>query len=234
MPDAGGLHCANCGAAVDPDAQRCPYCRTRLATVSCPTCFAPMFEGAAFCAKCGAARNRGESPAEGARCPGCEGPLLRVDVGKAALLECAACDGAWIAANTFEALCADSEAQAAVLHRYAGRTDRRQRAVTYRRCLRCGKMMNRVNFERLSGTVVDVCRGHGTYLDAGELHQIVTFIRSGGIARARQLQLEEMRQEKRELEALEARVRARDAATGHHAGWTDHSFLDFITLIGGK
>jgi hypothetical protein len=28
-------------------------------------------------------------------------------------------------------------------------------------------MMNRVNFGRLSGTVVDVCRGHGTYLDAG-------------------------------------------------------------------
>ena len=85
-------------------------------------------------------------------------------------------------------------------------------------CLRCGKMMNRVNFGRLSGAVVDVCRGHGTYLDAGELHQIVEFIRGGGIERARQRQLEEMRQEKRDLEALESRVRAREATTARSAG----------------
>ena len=32
-------------------------------------------------------------------------------------------------------------------------------------------MMNRMNFGRLSGTVVDVCSGHGTFLDAGELHR---------------------------------------------------------------
>ena len=40
-------------------------------------------------------------------------------------------------------------------------------------------MMNRVNFGRLSGTVIDVCRGHGTFLDGGELHAIVTFIHRG-------------------------------------------------------
>ena len=39
-------------------------------------------------------------------------------------------------------------------------------------------MMNRVNFGRLSGTIVDVCKGHGTFLDPGELHRIVEFIRS--------------------------------------------------------
>jgi Zn-finger nucleic acid-binding protein len=228
------LHCPNCGAAVDPDAQRCPYCRARLAAVSCPSCFALMFKGMAFCAKCGAARDRGESAGEAAVCPGCQGQLLRVAVGKTALLECAACDGAWIDADTFEALCADSEAQAAVLHRYGGRSNAPHQPVKYRRCLRCGKMMNRVNFGRLSGTVVDVCRGHGTYLDAGELHQIVTFIRNGGIERARQRQLEEMRQERRDLEALETRVRAREASTAHSAGWNDHNFLEFITLLGGK
>ena len=53
------------------------------------------------------------------------------------------------------------------------------------RASRCGKMMNRVNFGRHSGTVIDVCRGHGTFLDAGELHAIVTFIRDGGLDRAR-------------------------------------------------
>ena len=161
MTDAGGLHCPNCGAAVDPDARRCPYCRARLATASCPSCFSLMFEGTTFCAKCGTARDRGEAASEDACCPACDGPLQRVDVGKTMFLECAACDGAWIDATTFEALCADSEAQAAVLHRYAGRSDVARGPVTYRRCLRCGTMMNRVNFGRLSGAVVDVCRGHG-------------------------------------------------------------------------
>src|SRR5687767_15793172 len=42
--DASSLHCPNCGAAVDPDARRCPYCTARLATVSCPSCFSVMFE----------------------------------------------------------------------------------------------------------------------------------------------------------------------------------------------
>jgi Zn-finger nucleic acid-binding protein len=57
--------------------------------------------------------------------------------------------------------------------------------VRYRPCLRCGKMMNRINFGKSSGAVIDVCKGHGTFLDRGELHQIVRFIRSGGLDRAR-------------------------------------------------
>jgi Zn-finger nucleic acid-binding protein len=231
MTDAGGLHCPNCGATSAPDARRCPYCQARLATVSCPSCFSLMFEGTGFCATCGAALARGEVSGEIARCPACQGQLQRIDIGKTTLLECADCDGAWIDATAFEALCADAEAQSAVLHRYGGRPAGRQRAVKYRRCVRCSKMMNRVNFGRLSGTVVDVCRGHGTYLDAGELHQIVSFIRGGGMARARQLQLDELRQQKEELEALEARARARDASTGRSAGWNDRSFLDFMSQL---
>ena len=72
--------------------------------------------------------------------------------------------------------------------------------VKYRPCVRCGKMMNRMNFGQVSGTVVDVCRGHGTFLDTGELHAIVTFIRGGGLERARQRRLEELKEEERRLE----------------------------------
>src|SRR5918995_5004744 len=98
MPDARGLHCPNCGAAVEPDARRCPYCTARLAMVSCPSCFALMFEGAAFCSTCGAARARDESAGEEASCPGCGGGLRQVDVGKTRLLECGGGDGARAAA----------------------------------------------------------------------------------------------------------------------------------------
>jgi Zn-finger nucleic acid-binding protein len=42
--------------------------------------------------------------------------------------------------------------------------------------------MNRRNFARYSGIVVDECRTCGTFFDAGELEGVVTFVRSGGLA----------------------------------------------------
>lgn len=206
MPkDAHSLHCPNCGAIADAGSGRCPYCRARLATVSCPSCFARIFEGAAFCSSCGSRRVRAETAADAAHCPSCRGALAQIEVGTTRLLECATCDGIWIDAEMFEALCANSESQAAVLHRLGARTavpgDAR---VKYRPCLQCGKMMNRVNFGRLSGTVVDVCRGHGTFLDAGELHAVLTFIRAGGLDRARERQIEDLKDEQRRLASQQA------------------------------
>src|SRR5262249_50092296 len=67
--------------------------------------------------------------------------------------------------------------------------------IHYRKCVACGKLMNRINFGRVSGTVVDVCKGHGTFLDAGELHLIVSFIQQGGLDRARQRQIDELQEQ---------------------------------------
>jgi hypothetical protein len=63
--------------------------------------------------------------------------------------------------------------------------------------------MNRMNFGRLSGTVVDVCRGHGTFLDRGELHQVVRFILEGGFDRVRRIEREELIEEQRRLRDLQ-------------------------------
>ncbi len=203
--DAGRLRCPACGANVAPDAGRCPYCRARLATISCPSCFALMFDSAAYCQACGARRERAEAEDAGARCPGCGEDLTRVSVGGTPMLECRDCDGVWLEAADFERICADSETQAAVLHHIAPRAEVQTRAVKYRRCLRCGKMMNRMNFGQVSGTVVDACKGHGTFLDAGELHAIVTFIRGGGLERARQMKIEALKEEERRLEWMRNR-----------------------------
>jgi Zn-finger nucleic acid-binding protein/RNA polymerase subunit RPABC4/transcription elongation factor Spt4 len=116
--DASSLHCPNCGAAVEPEAGRCPYCKARLATVSCPSCFALMFDGAKFCPGCGAARARTVAPvAATLSCPGCKGTMAQLRVGTTELFECAACDGLWVDAATFERLCTNADDQAAVLHR---------------------------------------------------------------------------------------------------------------------
>jgi Zn-finger nucleic acid-binding protein len=239
MADAGSLRCPGCGAAAEPDSGRCRYCRARLATVSCPSCFTLGFEGAAYCHKCGAARVRAQKDDAGAKCPACRSELQRIDVGSTPLLECASCDGVWVDADIFERLCAQRESQAAVLQRLSTRTTEKTTGpVKYRPCLRCAKMMNRVNFGKLSGAVIDVCRGHGTFLDAGELHQIVTFIQGGGLDRARARSIEELKEEERRLKDLQRKAMLDRPASGGSpwtasSSWDGSGVADLIDLITG-
>ena len=48
------LNCPNCGAGVASDSTLCEFCKTRLKTMACPTCFELMFVGSQFCGHCGA------------------------------------------------------------------------------------------------------------------------------------------------------------------------------------
>jgi Zn-finger nucleic acid-binding protein len=186
-----------------------------------------MFDEASFCTKCGARRARTEPVAAGARCPKCANELQQITIGPTSLFECPRCDGVWLDAEAFERICADRESQAAVLHRWAtGARVTTVEAVRYRPCVRCGKMMNRMNFGRLSGTIVDVCRGHGTFLDTGELHAVVTFIQQGGLDRMRAREIDDLKAEQQRLRevqsAADRRVHHDDArlelaATGWNA-----------------
>jgi Zn-finger nucleic acid-binding protein len=228
--DAGALHCPNCGSPAAPGDAACKYCKAALATVSCPSCFALMFEGAIYCPACGTRRARSAGGDRQAPCPACRGVMREVLVGETALLECGKCRGMWLDAATFEHVCADREAQGAVLHQWPT-TQRPATAarVRYRKCVACGKMMNRLNFGRLSGTVVDVCKGHGTFLDEGELHLIVTFIQQGGLDRARQRQIEELRDEEARLRATQAmRQPGLMESTVETTSWSGRDLLSLL------
>lgn len=164
-----------------------------------------MFEGSVYCPTCGARRARTEAAgARSARCAACKHVMREVLIGGAALMECDACHGIWIDTATFEHICADQATQTAVLAQWSPTPRPSAGEIHYRPCVACGKMMNRMNFGRVSGTVIDVCKGHGTFLDAGELHLIVTFIQQGGLDRARQRQIEELREEEGRLRVLPA------------------------------
>lgn len=195
-----------------------------------------MFDGAAFCPRCGAARSRVEAQPSTARCPACKGELSGVDVGAVAMLECRNCDGVWLDAAAFEQICADGESRSALLHRAPPASPpAAERRVRYRPCVRCGKMMNRVNFARLSGTIVDVCRGHGTFLDARELHAIVTFIHGGGLDRMRQHNLAEIKEEQRRLaSAQNSPVRPHTVGDAGSAGWDAMSLFEIMKAIFGS
>jgi Zn-finger nucleic acid-binding protein len=240
MADASALHCPNCGAPAAPGDSACKYCHATLATVSCPKCFAQMFEGAVYCPSCGARRARTGGGDRKARCSACFGLMTEVQIGDTALMECGKCHAMWIDTATFEHLCADRNTQSAVLGQYGTPPAPSVSApeVRYRRCVACGTMMNRLNFSRVSGTVIDVCKGHGVFLDAGELHQIVVFLQSGGLDRARQQQLEDLKEEQERLHSLQ---RQQEIYASHglhsttdmevHEMWTDVGLLKLLEQI---
>jgi Zn-finger nucleic acid-binding protein len=191
-----------------------------------------MFADAAFCPTCGKRRERTEAAAAGT-CPGCRARMTALTLGDTRLLECESCDGLWVDAETFERICSDKERQAAVMHPRATAPPRTAGRVSYRPCLRCGTMMNRVNFGKLSGTVIDVCRTHGTFLDAGELQAIVRFIQNGGLDRARQRDIDDLKEKTQQLRDQEARLRSARYDRPGKSGTGEYSisFSDLLSLI---
>lgn len=154
-----------------------------------------------------------------------------VTVGAVTLMECVSCDGFWVDAEAFERICADREAQAAVLHGDRVRGASIENRVSYRPCVRCGTLMHRVNFARLSGTIVDVCKGHGTFLDRGELQAIVTFIQAGGLDRARRRQIEDLREQEQRLKDQERRLAATRGSAADGPYFDAGFGVGFDTLI---
>jgi Zn-finger nucleic acid-binding protein len=204
---ASTLRCPGCGAPADADETSCRYCKARLATVSCPKCFALAFLGAKHCAQCGAALQRSEGSSGDRTCPRCDGTLAPVQVGGTALDECGGCSGVWIGVEALRALLDDREGASVVLA--PGTPTARSQAqpestVRYLRCPECGDVMGRVNYARISGVVVDVCRRHGTWFDADELRRVVEFVRDGGLDRARGRERMMLEEERRRLEMLRA------------------------------
>ena len=86
--DAGALHCPNCGGPAAPGDAGCKYCQAVLATVSCPSCFALMFEEGIYCPKCGTRRSRAAGGERHAPCPACRAVMREIQIGDITLLEC--------------------------------------------------------------------------------------------------------------------------------------------------
>jgi Zn-finger nucleic acid-binding protein len=206
--NAETLNCPMCGAPASSDSTVCEHCGARLATVACPSCFGLMFRGAKFCSHCGARADRVEvEGGEHELCPRCRIPLKAVMVGSTNLEECPKCEGIWADTTTFDQICADREKQATVLGMATPLPEsegKLEETIRYIPCPVCQKLMNRVNFANCSHVIVDVCKGHGTWLDRDELRRIVEFIRAGGLEAARAKQISELQDEQRRLSAEKA------------------------------
>jgi len=206
MP-AETLNCPMCGAAAASDSPRCEHCGARLATVACPSCFGMMFVGAKFCSHCGAQAARTEV-ADGTHelCPRCRIEMESVLIGKTHLEECPKCEGIWADSDSLRQICVDQEQQAAVLGLATSQPQsavKLEEHIHYIPCPICKGLMNRVNFARCSGVIVNVCSQHGTWFDKDELRRIVEFIRSGGIDRQRAREIQELEESQRRARTAE-------------------------------
>jgi len=196
--DAKTLHCQSCGAAVGENDLQCPYCKSQLATLACPRCFGMVAVNASHCSRCGAAIERVQGARSALTCPGCQAPLVATAVGGVSLDQCHACGGVWVGQHNFEQIAADRAERGEVLGALPGEGPRvpvQLGAVRYRPCPQCAKLMNRTNYGRISGVVLDVCKDHGLWFDRNELRQVLEFIEGGGLEKshARQIQEEEER-----------------------------------------
>ena len=98
-----------------------------------------------------------------------------------------------------------------------------QDPVRYIPCPKCAKLMNRVNFAKSSGVIVDVCKSDGVWLDRGELQRVVGFIDGGGLEVAREHERERLVEEQRRLAALEQHASAPAFATQGTIAWSSSS-----------
>ncbi len=162
---AGARYCSGCGACLSDEADLGGL----AGKLGCPECceLAPPMT---FW--------RGETQASSQRRP---------------LSACRRCGGAWVDRVTFVEIVEQahergkqnslgsrgSERRSTVVARCEVRSGA-MGEVRYRRCPACEQLMCRNNFDEVSGVIIDSCRPHGVFFDAGELRAVVDFLASGG------------------------------------------------------
>ena len=255
-PDAGSklavdlntgivLHCPSCGAAVKRDALRCEYCSAHLdfslkgKTINCPHCFASTPADSRFCMRC--AKPVQGLIKEGALlqdrlCPRCDAPMRAKKLRDFSVIACEKCTGMFVPHETFEMIQETSDRVIFPTGVNLRKELQPEVAVRYVRCPVCRNMMNRTNFAKISGVIIDSCRGHGIWFDPGEIDKITDFIARGGLQKAKSEELERLKAEEKmqKIKNMQVTGHANSDYWGHNMDGTDARMtLDLIDWVSG-
>jgi Zn-finger nucleic acid-binding protein len=209
----------------------CPNCATRISNRAkyCHSCAAPIAPQAI-------AGDETELA-----CPACseDRVLHSRPLGEHAvsILECHDCAGIWIGHEVFQLLeekaldreigwnplrkSAEDHAEEFKLHQTG--------SALYRRCPDCSELMNRTNYSRRSGVIVDICPGHGIWFDHGELARILRWIRDGNWTRSKRQQILEDAEMTAARKAAASLPRGTGSMSPYSAGPT--TFGRFISMV---
>jgi Zn-finger nucleic acid-binding protein len=215
-------NCVNCGAPLPPAATRCNYCRTAVDV---------DLKGLHY--------NTVHVPSSPRSCPRCCRPLQTINLSAQSqfLIErCEQCLGLFFDPGELQALLDGSAATVfqvdfAALNSLKGQLRHDAYPVGYIKCPVCSTLMNRVNFGAGSGVIVDTCKGHGLWLDAGELRQLMAWAKAGGTIVKQQQDAERKRKETLAAEKRRAQAMPVYSQNGG-SGWFDsHTELDLMKLL---
>jgi Zn-finger nucleic acid-binding protein len=150
--------------------------------VACTAC-KTRFEAAGYrdvhCPSCGSIAQQ----ATVRPCPRCDLPLSSRTVSDLVVDECTGCQGLFLDELAIRRVLDDEDHTRA--EALMDTVPRPARPFTggrmYIKCPTCSTVMNRKLFATGSGVIVDVCKAHGTFFDAGELTAIIDFVRRGGL-----------------------------------------------------
>jgi Zn-finger nucleic acid-binding protein len=241
---AGLLACPQCGAGVPPTASTCEFCAAELLVKACPRCMARVFHGHKHCPECGAEL---ELAAAGEptqmECPRCDAHLRARMVGDIVIDECDHCRGLFLDHVAIKRLILDrKQTRAEVL---LGALPRPEFEATvepggrmYLKCPTCRVVMNRKLFAAGSGVIVDVCRTHGTFFDAGELPAVIDYVMQGGLDAAEKKKIDRMRAEA-QRERYNARIAQIEASRMQstydvgRGGGSAGALVDLLSLLFG-
>jgi Zn-finger nucleic acid-binding protein len=238
------LHCPSCGAAVKRGGAKCEYCSAALdfslkgKIVSCPHCFASIPADSRFCIRCAKpvlGLIKEGVVQEDRLCPRCELAMRAKKIGDFSVLACEKCNGLFAPHETFEMMQENSQRVI-----FPTETTRKgplepEAQVRYVRCPVCRTMMNRSNFAKISGVIIDTCKGHGVWFDPGEIEKIMDFIAHGGLQRATGEELERLKAEEKlqKIKNMQVTGQANSDYWGHNLDGRDGEMaLDVIDWVG--
>ena len=94
--------------------------------------------------------------------------------------------------------------------------------IQYVKCPVCSTIMNRINFGKRSGVIIDRCKGHGVWLDAGQLKQLMEWRKAGG----RLLHDKRMKQEKAKKAKKTNLNKRAPFQSGYSSGGTNMTYMN--------
>jgi Zn-finger nucleic acid-binding protein len=170
-------------------------------------------------------------------CPRCNCAAQVRALGRVEADHCPACHGLWLDAGEmalFREMAQDEDIAGDVRSLLASlRAPAPPPASGYLKCPVCRNVMNRINFKRSSGILLDRCKSHGTWLDHDDALRLLELMAGDG---ERELDEKNVRRQKTELDdklrALSAKqheLSAQRALHRRHARY--HTVLDFLDFF---
>ncbi|TPQ29702.1 zf-TFIIB domain-containing protein [Methylomonas koyamae] len=199
--------CANCAAPLPANSQVCRYCGVR-------NDMDLLGRQAVRAADAGVKR----------QCPNCEIGLQTVALSREGTLHierCSECFGLFFDPGELEVLLEDSVAPVAdfnlpLLQNINRERYQADRPVKYLKCPVCQVLMNRMLYGYQSGVVVNRCKGHGVWLDNGQISHLLEWKKAGGQLLDRKKAVE--RQARGRTETAKTEFRSNYAAPTNQAG----------------